>query len=155
VPGLPLAIARPDAKVALIESTRKKAAFLQSAAQQLELSNVTVLALRAEEAGRGRHRESFDIAVARAVATLDWLAEWCLPLVKPGGAMLAMKGPKVREELEPAKRAIRACGGGEAALHPVDLPGAHEHLIVEIRKSARTRADYPRDPTVAKGKPIK
>jgi 16S rRNA (guanine527-N7)-methyltransferase len=94
VPGLILAIARPDARVTLIEATKKKAEFLKTTAAELELPNVEIAAVRAEEAGRSNLRESFDVVVARAVGTLDWLAEWTLPLAKKGGMVLAMKGAK-------------------------------------------------------------
>jgi 16S rRNA (guanine527-N7)-methyltransferase len=156
VPGIPLAIALPDARVTLIESTKKKAVFLSDTVAQLGLTNVTVLPMRAEEAGAhgATTRESFDVAIARAVATTDWLAEWCLPLVKKGGKMLAMKGPRVAEELPAAAKAIKLLGGGESVVHPVELPGTEHRVIVEIPKIARTDKRYPRDPTVAKGKPI-
>ena len=154
VPGIPLAIARPDATVLLIESTKKKAAFLKSAAASLGLANVIVSELRAEDVGQGKFRESFDVAIARAVATMDWLAEWCLPLVKNGGSMLAMKGPKVAEELPAAARAIKLLGGGVPIVHPVDLPGTEHRVIVEIVKIGKTDARYPRPAKSAKGKPI-
>src|SRR5690606_8186770 len=99
VPGSPLAIARPDVQVVLIESTRKKAAFLRQCAIDLELANVLVRDERAEEAGQSDLRETFDVVTARAVGEMVWLAEWCLPLVRKGGVMLAMKGQKIHEEL--------------------------------------------------------
>ena len=156
VPGIPLAIARPDAQVVLIESTKKKAAFLASAAAALGLKNVTVVDTRAEDAGQSpKWREAFDVAVARAVATLDWLAEWCLPLVKPkGGKVLAMKGARAAEELPAAAWAIKRLNGGEAVAHPVGLPGSEHRVIVEIPKRGRTDPRYPRAATVAKGKPL-
>jgi 16S rRNA (guanine527-N7)-methyltransferase len=154
VPGIPLAIARPDATIMLIESTKKKAAFLKSAAEALGLPNVSVSEWRAEDVAHSNSRETFDVAVARAVATMEWLAEWCLPLVKRGGRMLAMKGPKVADELPVARRAIKLLGGGEPIVHPVDLPGTEHRVIVEISKVAKTDARYPRPATAAKGKPI-
>src|SRR4051794_9260225 len=123
VPGIPLAIARPDARITLIEATKKKAAFLRDAVAALQLPNVSIVDARAEDAAHGEQREAFDIAVARAVATMDWLVEWCLPLVTKGGKMLAMKGPKVAEELPLADPIIRLLGGMPAVVHPVDLPG--------------------------------
>src|SRR5439155_25936226 len=114
VPGIPLAIARPQASVLLIESTKKKAGFLRETIEALGLKNVSVSEWRVEDVGRSNSRETFDVALARAVATMQWLAEWCLPLVKKGGKMLAMKGPKVAEELPVAKKVIRLAGGGEA-----------------------------------------
>ena len=155
VPGIPIAIARPDARVTLIESTKKKASFLLGAAPALGLTNMTVDARRAEEVAHSNARETFDVAVARAVATLDWLAEWCLPLVRVGGRMLAMKGPKVQEELEAARRAARLVGGGEIELHPVALPGTAGHVIAVIPKTRKTDPRYPRPATHAKGKPIR
>jgi len=155
VPGIPVAIARPDVTVVLIESTKKKAAFLRDAVRELGVSNVTVDDRRAEDVGGSEMRESFDVVVARAVATMDWLAEWCLPLAKPGGKFLAMKGPKVADELPIASRAIKLLGGGEPIIHPTNLPGAEGHVIVEIPKLRKTDAKYPRDATVAKGKPLR
>jgi 16S rRNA (guanine527-N7)-methyltransferase len=154
VPGLPLAIARPDAAVLLVESTKKKAAFLKEAAARLGLANVSVSEWRAEDVGLSNSRETFDVATARAVATLNWLAEWCLPLVKKGGKVLAIKGARAAEELPIAARAIKLLGGGEPLVHKVELPGAEHHVIIEIPKLAKTDKRYPRPATQAKGKPI-
>lgn len=154
VPGIPLAIARPDARVMLVESTKKKAAFLKDAAAQIGLGNLSVSEWRAEQVGRSNSREAFDVATARAVATLDWLAEWCLPLVKRGGKLLAMKGERAAEELPVAGKAIKFLGGGEAVVHRVELPGTEHRVIVEIPKIRGTDDRFPRDATVAKGKPI-
>jgi 16S rRNA (guanine527-N7)-methyltransferase len=155
VPGIPLAIVCPEAKVVLIESTKKKAAFLRETAAQLELSNVQVLDSRAEEVAGTKHRQSFDIVTARAVGALNWLTEWCLPLVKVGGKVLAMKGQRIAEELPDALKPIRLLGGGEPIVHPVDLPGTEHHVIVEIKKITKTLDKYPRDPTTTHGKPLK
>jgi 16S rRNA (guanine527-N7)-methyltransferase len=156
VPGVPLAIARPDCRVTLIESTKKKAAFLRDVARELAIDNLDVADGRAEDlAQSGRPlRESFDVVVARAVATMDWLVEWCLPLVRKGGKMLAMKGPKVSDELPTAARTIRLLGGGPAVVHAVELPGTEHRVIVEIPKVARTGARHPRTSTDAKGQPL-
>ena len=154
VPGIPLAVARPDATVMLVESTKKKAAFLKDAVKQLGLPNVSVSEWRAEDVGRSNSRESFEIAVARAVATLDWLAEWCLPLVKKGGKLLAMKGARAAEELLAARKAIQLLGGGEPVVHRVELPGSEHRVIVEVPKVGRTSDRYPRPATQAKGKPL-
>lgn len=155
VPGIPLAIARPDVGVLLVESTQKKAAFLREAAAKLELKNVSVSDWRAEEVGVSNSREAFDVCTARAVGAMDMLAEWCLPLVKIGGKFLAMKGAKIAEELPHANRVIKILGGSPATLHPADLPGADHHVIVEIVKVHRTDRRYPRQPSVAKGKAMK
>lgn len=149
VPGIILAIVRGDAEVVLIESTRKKADFLRSAAAELNLANVTVEPLRAEEVARSGQRESFDVAVARAVAPLTVLVEWLLPLLKPGGCALAMKGPKARDELDEARQAVKLLGGGAAVIAAADLPERWEHVIVKIPKASRTDSRYPRHPSRA------
>jgi 16S rRNA (guanine527-N7)-methyltransferase len=154
VPGIVLAILRPDAQVVLIESTAKKASFLTSTSQDLGLTNVTVDPRRAEAIARTDARESFDIAVARAVGLLPVLVEWLLPLVKPGGSALAMKGPKAAQELRDAQRAITLLGGGPGELLPANLQEGLGHLIIRIPKIARTPGRFPRDPSVAKHRPI-
>ena len=156
VPGIPLAIARPDAYVLLIESTRKKAAFLRSAVDQLQLTNVTITDQRAEDVAHSpQHRERYDVVTARAVATLVWLAEWCLPLARPKtGRVLALKGAKVAEELPAAAKAIKLLGGAAPSEHPIDLPGTDHHVVVEIAKAGRTDSRYPRPATIAKGRPL-
>ena len=155
VPGIPLAIARPDVTVMLIESTQKKAAFLKEAAAELGLGNVSVSSWRAEDVGNSNSRETFDVVAARAVGPMDFLVEWALPLAKKGGKLLAMKGPRIAEELPSAAKAIKLVCGGEAVVHAVaSLPGITGHVIVEIRKIAKTNARYPRPATQAKGKPL-
>src|SRR5207237_9110962 len=134
----------PDAQVTLVESTQKKAAFLENTARQIGLTNVRISPRRAEDEARGPARQSFDVVVARALAAMNVLAEWCLPLVKVGGTLLAMKGGKISEELPAAARAIKLLGGSEAMVHPAELPGAMYHVIVEIRKTHRTDKRYPR-----------
>jgi 16S rRNA (guanine527-N7)-methyltransferase len=154
-PAIPLAIARPDASITCIEATGKKAAFLQSAAAALELNNLHVVNQRAEEVGRSARRQSFDLAVARAVGTMIWVAEFALPLVRTGGKVLAMKGIKARQELLEAKGAIAKLGGGQTSVHAISLPDTDGHVIVEIPKTRPTPAIFPRLPSQAKGKPIR
>ncbi len=132
VPGIPIAIARPDVQVTLIEATLKKAAFLKETVARLQLKNVLVASVRAEDLIRRGQR--FEIVVARAVALMDKLVPWCLPLVKTRGKLLAMKGPRIAEELPLAAKLIKRLGGAEAVVHPVDLPGATGHVIVEVVK---------------------
>jgi 16S rRNA (guanine527-N7)-methyltransferase len=102
VPAIPLAIARPDLKVTLVEATQKKAAFLEAVAKALGLANVTVRAQRAELVGRADLRGLFDVATARAVGRIAMLAPLAAPLVKPGGRVLLIKGQRADEELEEA-----------------------------------------------------
>lgn len=154
VPGIPLGIALPDCQITLVESTQKKAMFLQNCAKELGLSNVTVLARRAEEVAATPMRETCDLVTARAVGELAFLVEWGIPLLKKGGKLLAMKGAKAQEEIAGADRALKLLNASPATVHPVELPGAEHHVIVEITKLGRTDPRFPRAATVAKGKPL-
>ena len=154
VPGLVLAIVIPQLHCTLIESTGKKAAFLQETVQEIGLENVQVMHARAEDAALGSHRQSFDVVTARAVATLDWLLEFCLPLARVGGIVLAMKGAKAATELKSAGAILHRLGGGTPKTHPVRLPGVDQHVIIAVPKVATTPRNLPRAPSLAKGKPL-
>lgn len=106
LPGIPIAVARPDLQVTLIEATQKKAAFLSAVAEALDLSNVTVRAERAEALAQGQLRGAFDAVTARAVARLDELLPLTAPLGKPGGRLLLIKGQRADEELTQAARSL-------------------------------------------------
>ncbi|HWB54310.1 MAG TPA: 16S rRNA (guanine(527)-N(7))-methyltransferase RsmG [Tepidisphaeraceae bacterium] len=132
VPGLPIAIVRPESRITLIESTKKKCRFLSETSRQLGLSNVEVIDQRAESIiGR-----KFDVVISRAVAELKQLVQWCLPLTRPGGKMLAMKGPKWKEEANSAATIIARLRGMQAQVREIDLPGLAGHVILEIAKLA-------------------
>lgn len=96
LPGLVLAIARPDLSVRLVEPLLRRATFLSEAAATLDLTNVEIVRARAEDLSG---RWTVDVVTARAVAPLDRLVRWCLPLVRPGGEVLALKGDRAQEEL--------------------------------------------------------
>lgn len=143
-PGLALKIARPDLRVTLLDSTKKKLMVLDDISQKLEL-DVELLHKRAEEAGQSRiYREQYDIATARAVANLAVLSEYCLPFVKVGGRFLAMKSAKTQEELAGAKKAIGQLGGRVEKVHTLQLETAGERTILELKKQSPTPAPYPR-----------
>ncbi len=118
LPGIPLAIARPDLKVILIEPLLKRSTYLGEVVEELGLDNVTVIRGRAEEP-EVRKLEKVDAVTSRAVAPLGKLVGWSLPLAKVGGAMVAMKGSSVGEELERDAEQIRRVGGGEAEIFTV------------------------------------
>ncbi|MBQ9046057.1 MAG: 16S rRNA (guanine(527)-N(7))-methyltransferase RsmG [Oscillospiraceae bacterium] len=142
-PGLPMKLLEPTIALTLLDSLDKRVRFLQEVCGALALSDVTCLHARAEE--QPQLRETFDLAVSRAVARLDVLCELCLPFVKVGGAFLAMKGRGAAEELEEAERAIAVLGGGKAELLPYAIPGTDtEHCVVRIEKVKPTPAKYPR-----------
>jgi len=148
MPGIPLKIARPDLTVTLLEPDHRKAAFLTRAAASLGL-DVDVVAERAETAGRGRLREAFDVATCRALATMPVLAELCLPLVRVGGRLLALK-----TELEEAAQAIAAVGGGEPAVIHAPSAARDRGVIVVVPKLTPTPAIFPRRPGVPARRPI-
>jgi 16S rRNA (guanine527-N7)-methyltransferase len=106
IPGIVLAIARPDLHVTLVEATQKKAAFLAAVSGAMGLSNVEVLAERAEQLGKGELRDGFDVVTARAVARLEALAPLTLPFARPGGLVLLIKGQRADEELAEARKVI-------------------------------------------------
>lgn len=106
LPGIPLALARPDLSVTLLEPLERRAVFLAEAVERLGLERVTVIRARAEDADR----ERWAVAVARAVAPLDRLARWTLPLVARGGRLVALKGASARQELAGAETALRRAG---------------------------------------------
>lgn len=119
LPGIPLAIARPDLKITLIEPLLKRSVFLQEVVDKLALDNVTVIRGRAEEGPVKRAAAGADIVTSRAVAPLGKLAKWSLPLVRRGGEMIAMKGESVHEELERDAADIKRAGGGKATVEVV------------------------------------
>ncbi|GAB4501069.1 MAG: 16S rRNA (guanine(527)-N(7))-methyltransferase RsmG [Anaerolineales bacterium] len=145
-PGLALKILYPAMRLTLVESVGKKAAFCQHITAALELEQVEVLTLRAEELGQlPAHREKYDWAVARAVANLPILSEYLLPLVRIGGAMLAQKGESAPAEAQSAEKALTLLGGRLRQLIPVTLPGVvDERFLVIADKVAATPAKYPR-----------
>ena len=110
VPGIPVAIARPDIRVTLVEATQKKATFLTDVSRALGLKNVKVVASRAEDLVRGPHRAAYDVATARAVGRLEVLVPWTLPFVRRGGIALLIKGQRADEELVEAAGAILKMG---------------------------------------------
>jgi 16S rRNA (guanine527-N7)-methyltransferase len=148
MPGIPLKIARPELRVVLVEADRRKAAFLVHAAARLEL-DVEVVAERAETAGRGPLRETFDVAVCRALAPMPVLAELCLPFVRVGGRLLAMKG-----QVEEAGAAIAALGGGPAQVLPAPSAARERGVVVVVPKVAPTPDAYPRRPGLPARRPL-
>ncbi|EON22372.1 MULTISPECIES: 16S rRNA (guanine(527)-N(7))-methyltransferase RsmG [Nocardioides] len=123
LPGVVLAIARPDLRITLVEPLLRRTTFLDEVVEQLALSNVTVVRRRAEEV---KEPHGFDIVTSRAVAPLERLLRWSMPLVAPHGALVAMKGSSVAEEIEAARPTLRKlrCSepeiltlGGESLVH--------------------------------------
>lgn len=156
LPGIPLAIARPDVPFVLLEGTGKKAKFLQIAIDALGLENVTVLHGRAEEAGQKReYRQQFTMVVCRAVGPMREILEYTLPFLAVGGRMLAMKGPSVESELEEAGDAMEILGAGDLEVIDAYPEGFDQHtVIVSIVKDRPTPDEYPRRAGVPRNTPL-
>lgn len=149
-PGIPLKILYPHMRLTLVESVGKKAMFCQHIVEMLGLEDVEVLQARAETVGQDpRHRESYDWAVARAVARLNVLVEYLLPLVKVGGRALAQKGESGPAEAQAAEHAMKILGGKLSSLVQVNLPGVvDDRYLVLVEKTAASPPRYPRKPGV-------
>lgn len=146
-PGLPLAIARPDLNVLLVDSLGKRVAFLRAVIDSLGLTNVEAVHARAEDAAwHADYRECFDVAVARAVATAPVLLEYLLPFVRVGGHALCYKGPAAEEELDAGTRAAYLLGGGTLQVIPVTVPEEPDwqHCVLVCKKQRKTSAYFPR-----------
>ncbi len=145
-PGIPIKIVYPTMHVTLVESVGKKAMFCQHIISKLGLEDVEVIQTRAETLGQNlAHRETYDYAVARAVANLNILSEYLLPLVKVGGTMLAQKGESGPAEAQSAEKAMKLLGGKLKQIIPVELPGVpDDRYLVLVDKVAATPPKYPR-----------
>ncbi|MBN2058086.1 MAG: 16S rRNA (guanine(527)-N(7))-methyltransferase RsmG [Candidatus Saganbacteria bacterium] len=153
-PGLPLKIACPDIKLTLVEATAKKVEFLNHVAALLAFNDVRVIHGRAEDLGH-ELRESFDLAVSRAVAELKILSELCLPFVKVGGQFVAYKEAKVEDEVMAAQTAIETMGGKFREIRKYNLgKNGLVRSFVVIDKIAPTPEKYPRRPGMPKKKPL-
>lgn len=156
LPGLPVAMARPDLRITSLDATGKKIRFQQQVIETLGLSNATAIQDRAETIGHDpEHRDRYDVAVNRAIGPMAELLEYSLPLVKIGGSILAMKGPKVESELAVAGDALAVLGAGELRVFDA-YPESFENdlVIVIVAKESRTPDGYPRAPGTPKHDPL-
>ena len=143
-PGLPLRVLEPSIRLTLLDSLNKRIQFLETVCRELDLPDVACVHARAEEFA-AEHRESFDLAVSRAVAALPVLCELCLPLVKPGGKFLAMKSVESDAELAAAQHAIAVLGGAVEAVRDYAIPGTDvRHRLIVVEKVKKTPEKYPR-----------
>ena len=154
LPGIPLAILRPDQEVTLLEANGRRCDFLREVIGRLGLAKASVLESRAETAGQDvRHRERYMVTVSRAVAGLPELLEYMLPLTAVGGRALCWKGRRAEEELAAASAAVRALGGGELTALPYGGEGS-DSVVVRAEKRAATPANYPRRVGIPHKRPI-
>ena len=145
-PGIPLAIMNDSLKITLVDSLNKRINFLNEVCSKIKLKNTKAIHSRAEEFGQdNNYRESYDIAISRAVSNITVLAEYLLPLVKVGGKIICMKGPDIEEELKQAKSAIDILGGKFERCDNFCLPKSDiSRNIIIINKIKETPKKYPR-----------
>ncbi|KAL4534611.1 hypothetical protein Ndes2526A_g05495 [Nannochloris sp. 'desiccata'] len=145
LPGIVLAVARPEWQITLLDSLKKRCTFNEAAVEATGLKNVKIEWGRAEDAGQDpRLREQHTIAVARAVAELRQLAELCLPLVSVGGYWIAAKGTNPQAEVEAAENAIKELGGKLMEVQEVDSDGPDgKRCVVIVKKAGFTKKKIP------------
>lgn len=152
-PGLVLSILRPDLQITLLDSLQKRVNFLESVCETLGLNHVTCIHERAEIGGKNPElREKFDYSIARAVAELPVLCEYCLPFVKIGGSFIAMKGPG--EQAEDAAKALEELKGKlvDSILYESEQLGVRQ--IFQFEKIGETPEKYPRKSKQIQTKPL-
>lgn len=154
-PGIPLSIVKENTDIVLLDSLNKRIKFLEEIKQNLKLKNITTIHGRAEEFGKNKkEREIYDIATSRAVAPLNILLEYLLPLVKVGGKAICMKGSNI-EEIENAKNALEILGGKIEKIEEITLPNSDiKRNIIIVKKVKNTPSKYPRKPGTPSKEPI-
>ena len=154
-PGIPLSIVKENTDIVLLDSLNKRINFLEEIKQNLKLKNITTIHGRAEEFGKNKkEREIYDIATSRAVAPLNILLEYLLPLVKVGGKAICMKGSNI-EEIENAKNALEILGGKIEKIEEITLPNSDiKRNIIIVEKVKNTPLKYPRKPGTPSKEPI-
>lgn len=155
-PGIPLKIVAPQLKITLMDGTGKKITFLREIVAKLGLDQVEVVQGRAEEMGNSReYREQFDLVTARAVASLNTLVEYLLPLVRRRGLAVIYKGASAPQELQEARKAVSLLGGEVLRLAPVKVPLLDEQRFVLLVKKPQPTPDrYPRGQGLPRKKPL-
>ena len=143
-PGVPLAALCPEKKFVLADSLAKRLRVIDAVAIESGITNITTVHGRAEDLGRNPdYRETFDVCVSRAVASLPVLLEYCLPFVKVGGTFIAYKGPEAEEEIKISSVALKKLGGKiDRVVDESD--GTYSHNLIVITKSSSTPKSYPR-----------
>lgn len=155
-PSLPIKILCPDLSITIVDSLGKRLKFLDELVSDLSLDKVTLVHSRAEDAGQNKNlREKFDLVTGRAVARMSVLSEYCLPLAKVDGYLVALKGPKAQDELAEAKNAIEVLGGSIKEVKELTLPDTDdERTLIVVKKVKATPKKYPRQAGTPNRKPL-
>ena len=156
-PGIPLAIVNKENTFTLVDSLNKRINFLNEVKEKLKINNIETVHSRAEDFGQNnKYRETFDIAVSRAVANLSVLVEYLLPLVKLNGKIICMKGTDLGEEIKEADYAIKQLGGEIKQIEEFCLPDTDiKRTIIIIEKKKNTPKKFPRKAGMPSKQPLK
>ena len=156
-PGIPMKIVKSDNNMVLLDSLNKRIKFLNEVIDELGLENINTIHGRAEDfAQTAEYRQKFDLAVSRAVANLTVLLELCLPYVKVGGHLVALKGPAIDDEIKNAGTALKILGGVVEEVIEVDIEGSDlKHNLLVVKKVKDTPKKYPRKAGMVTKNPIK
>lgn len=153
-PSCPLKIFRDDIQITLLDSLNKRIKFLEDLSSKLDLKAECIHGRAEEVAHKKSYRENFDIATARAVASLPMLSEYCLPFVKTGGYFLALKGKNTDEEIFASKNTIKVLGGNIDRIIDYSLPNGDKRVLIVIKKISQTASKYPRNKGQMTKKPL-
>ncbi len=153
-PGIPLNIVNTNVNYTLVDSLNKRINFLNEVIEKVDLKNINTVHSRIEDFAKN-NKETFDIATSRAVASLNILLEYLLPLVKIGGICICMKGSNAKEEIESASKALEILGGKIEKVEEITLPESNiVRNIIIVRKIKSTPNKYPRKAGMATKEPI-
>lgn len=153
-PGIPLKIANESLKITLLDSLNKRILFLDEVIKELNLKDINTIHGRAEEVAHDKeHREQYDIAVCRAVAKLNVLAEYMLPYLKVGGTFICMKGPNINEEIDSSMKVIKLLGGKIEKVESFELEENQRNIII-IKKEKNSPKNFPRKAGTPSKSPI-
>ena len=153
-PGIPLNIMESRPNYTLVDSLNKRINFLNEMIDELELENINTVHSRIEDFAKN-NKESYDVATSRAVASLNVLLEYLLPLVKVGGICICMKGSNIQEEVQNSKKALEVLGGKIESIEEIVLPDSDiTRNIIVVRKIKNTPNKYPRKAGMASKDPI-
>jgi len=155
-PGIPIKIVKPDYRVSLVDSTKKKVNFLKMICDELKLKDVECIHARAEELARHTdYREKYDIVLSRALAPLNLLLELCLPFVKVGGTFIAYKSKEAYNEIDISRKALELLGGQVFDIKELKIHGLEgERNLIFIKKITNISSTYPRRPGIPQKRPI-
>ena len=155
-PGIPIKIICPSIRLSLLEARKKKSIFLKKVTEEMNFQQAKILNGRAEAFGKSAdHRERYDVVISRAVAPLNVLSEYCLPLVRVGGLFIAQKGRSYRQETEKSLKTVKVLGGELIGAENVRIPFINqERYLLVIKKIKDTPSKYPRKEGLPQKRPL-